>query len=141
MLDFKYGHASALVGSLPVDTGVVIVDGQWTVFDTTTGKLKKQSGAYDAATQGVALQAYGGNDVRFDTQALKVVSVALGKSYVGVTDQFASVTINPGDPLTLQDGVITKATLTGTGAVASTAVIGYALSANATGGSLTFTKA
>lgn len=140
MLDFKYGHSSALVASLPVDTGAVISDGAWVVL-TTTGTAKNQVGAYDAATQGVAFQVYGGNEVRFDTQALKVVSVALGRSYVGITDKFAKVTINPGDPLTLQDGIITKATLTGTGATPVTGIIGYAISSNANGTSLTFTKA
>lgn len=130
MLNILYGHDSALLKSFSVGTGQSIDDGDWVSFNASTGKLEKITGTYDGTV--AAFPVYGGNKVRFDAQALGVVTVCMGKSFAAETDKVASATIVPGDALSIISGVVTKAN--------STFVIGYALSSN-TAGSVSFTRA
>ena len=132
MLNILSGYETANIKSVPFKASEVIADGEWVVFDGTTGKVIKQTGAYDIAV-GVAFPVFGGNDVRFDSKEMDAVSVVTAKSFVGETDKFAAVTINAGAPLTIADGVLTNAT-------AGASVVGYALTSN-TSGTLQFVGA
>ena len=109
MLNILSGYETANVKSLPYKTGETLADGEWAVFDSVTHKLKKQASAYAAATDGKVFVVFGGNDVRFDSKAMSALSVVTAKSFVGETDKFAAVTIHAGDPLTVANGVLTKA--------------------------------
>lgn len=118
MLNILSGYETANVKSLPFKANEVLADGEWAVFDSVTHKLKKQSSTYDAATDGKAFVVFGGNDVRFDSKQMSALSVITATSFVGETDKFAAVTINAGDPLTVADGVLTKADTVSEDAVA-----------------------
>lgn len=126
MLNILSGYETANIRSLPYKAAETIADGNWVVFDGSTGKVIKQTGTYSAATAGKAFVVMGGNDVRFDSKNMGVVSVVTAKSFVGETDKFAAVTINAGDPLTVSDGVLAKAATGNT-------VVAYAISDNTSG--------
>ena len=126
MFNIISGYESGIVKSFDFKTGEVVKDGEWVVFDQATGKLAKQVGAYAPATQGVTFPVFGGNDVRFDSKQMGALSCVTSKAFYGETDMVQPVTINVGDALTLLDGKLTKAVLTGTDAVSALAVVGYA---------------
>ena len=97
---------SALLKSYPTVPGEVIKEGEWVVFNND-GTVSKQVGAYDGAKK--AFVVIGGNDRRFDSKALGVITICLGILH-GETDVIQPVTINAGERLTLLDGKLTKAT-------------------------------
>lgn len=138
--DLVKGHEYALLQSDAAKAGTAIEEGQWVVFDPVTSEFVPQVGKYDPATQGAIFPVYGGNKVRFDSQALGVVTVAMGKSFVGRTNKVAAVAIKKGDALTVLDGVITKAALTGAEITPATAIIGWCTKAN-TDGIIEFARA
>ena len=96
---------TALLKSFPTAPNQVITEGEWVVFNND-GTVSKQAGVYDGAKK--AFVVIGGNDRRFDSKTLGVVTVCLGQLY-GETDVVQPVTINAGDRLTLLDGKLTKA--------------------------------
>lgn len=124
MFNIISGYESGIVKSFAFKTGEVVKDGEWVVFDKATGKLVKQTGVYDPATQGVAFPVFGGNDVRFDSKQMGAVSCITSKSFYGETDMVQAVTIQVGDALTIEDGKLTKATVDAS--TLSGAVVGYA---------------
>lgn len=132
MLNLLSGYETANIKSVPVKAGESVADGNWVVFDGTTGKVIKQASTFDIAA-GKAFPVFGGNDVRFDSKQMDVVSIVTASSYVGETDKFAAVTINAGAPLTVANGVLTNAT-------AGASVVAYALTDN-TSGTLQFVGA
>jgi hypothetical protein len=87
MFNILSGYETANIKSYAFKDGAVIKDGEWVVFDTATGKLVKQAGAYDPITQGRAFPVFGGNDVRFDSKFMGNVSVITATSFVGETDK------------------------------------------------------
>lgn len=137
MFNILSGYETANIKSYAFKDGEVIADGDWVVFDTAVGKLVKQVGAYNVATQGVAFPVFGGNDVRFDSKFMGNVSVITAHSFVAETDAVQAVTIVAGDALTLEDGKLTKAD---PATVAPRAVVGYATGSN-TNGVLEFVRA
>lgn len=111
MFNIKYGHQTgALLKSFPYKDGAELDNGDWCLFDTATGKLVKQTGVYNELTQGVAFPVYGDNVVRFDSKTMGSVTVAMGRTFHAETDKVAAVSIKAGDPLTLDGGILTKAT-------------------------------
>lgn len=138
--DITKGHAYSIMESQPVKAGAVIEEGEWAVYDPTTSEFVKQAGVYDPATQGAAFPIYGGNKVRYDSQALGVVTAVFGTSYIGRTDKVAAVAIKKGDALTVTDGILTKATLTGGTITPATAIVGWCTKAN-TDGVIEFARA
>jgi hypothetical protein len=131
MFNLLSGYETANIKSYAFKTGEVIKDGEWVVFDTATGKLKKQVGAYDPITQGLVMPVFGGNDVRFDSKFMGAVSCVTSTSFSGETDVVQAVTINPGDALTILDGKLTKATVAETTVVGT--IVGYATRPNTNG--------
>ena len=141
MFNILYAQESAVRKSIPFKTGETITEGAWVVFDSGTGKLKVQAGAYDVLTEGAAFPVYGGNVTRLDSKEMGVVTVCLGRSFVAETDQVQAVSINIGDPLTILDGKLTKADLTPTtGNAAHQDIVGYCTKPP-TNGVIEFTRA
>lgn len=105
-LDLLHGRESAGCMSSKIATGETIDSGEW-VYLTASG-VKKIVGAYDS-TKGKAYAVFGGNVNRLDGKYGDVVTICFNSAYVGDTNKVAAVTINPGDPLTVTDGVLTKA--------------------------------
>ena len=133
MFNILSGYETANVKSYAFKQGEVIKDGEWVVFDKAVGKLVKQVGVYDPATQGVAFPVFGGNDVRFDSKFMGNVSVITATSFAGETDVIAATTIGIGDMLTIEDGKITKA-------ASNVGIIGYCTKPN-TNGVIEFVRA
>ncbi|MDD2231247.1 MAG: hypothetical protein PHY48_17830 [Candidatus Cloacimonetes bacterium] len=111
MFNISSGYETGNIKSYQTEPGAVIKSGTWVVFSKTSGKLIPQVGLYDPAVQGITFPVFGGNDVRFDSKAMGVVSCVTASSFAGETDEVAAVTIVPGDFLTVQDGQLTKANL------------------------------
>lgn len=128
MFNILLGHAggSACLHSFPYKDGEQLVEGTWVVFDKTTGTLVKQTGAYDELAQGALYIVYGGNTTRLDSKLMKHVTVAMGTSFYGETDQVAAVAIPIGSALTVKDGVLAPA-------ADKDFVVGYAGTANTSG--------
>jgi hypothetical protein len=105
-LDLLHGRESAGCMSAKIVKDEIIDSGEW-VYQTATG-VKKVTGAYDP-TKGKAYVVFGGNVNRLDGKYGDAVTVCFNSAYIGDTNKVAAVTINPGDPLTVTDGVLTKA--------------------------------
>ena len=141
MLNIKYNHEASVMKHFEVGTGVVLLPGEWAIFNSSTGKLEKQADAYDI-TKGKAFPVFGGT-ARLDNKALNSAVICLGSGFVAETDLFAAETIKPGDALTIASGKLKKAVVTGTvvnkdtGAIGEQTdgrlIVGYATSSNADG--------
>lgn len=122
MFNIKYNHEASILKHAEIGTDVVLVPGDWAIFNSTSGKLEKQAGAYDI-TKGKAFPVFGGT-ARLDSKALASAIICLGSGFVAETDLFAAETIKPGDLLTINAGKLQKAVVSGTFANVTTGAVG-----------------
>lgn len=123
MLNILSGYKTANIKSFPVAADVLLEEGDWVVFDTTTGNVTKPTAAYVAKTHGMAAPVFRGNKIFYDTKSLGRVDVVTANSGVLETDKFAPTTINAGSALSLNDtGVLNPVTTDGAGDIVAYAV-------------------
>lgn len=103
MLNILSGYKTANIKSFPVAADVLLEEGDWVVFDTTTGNVKKPSATYVAKTHGMAAPVFRGNKIFYDTKSLGRVDVVTANSGVLETNKFAANTIKAGSALGLND--------------------------------------
>lgn len=120
MLNILSGYDTANVKSFPIADGVLLDQGDWVVFQN--GKLVKQTGAYEAMSQGACFPVYAGNVSFYDTRYHNRADVVTATSAVLETDKVAAVAITAGQALTVKDGVVDLAASNGDGDI-----IGFAL--------------
>ncbi len=101
MLNILSGYKTANIKSFPVAADVLLEEGDWVVFDTTTGNVKKPTAAYEAKTHGMAAPVFRGNKIFYDTKSLGRVDVVTANSGVLETDKFAATAIKAGSALGL----------------------------------------
>ena len=101
MLNILSGYKTANIKSFPVAADVLLEEGDWVVFDTTTGNVKKPTAAYGAKTHGMAAPVFRGNKIFYDTKSLGRVDVVTANSGVLETDKFAATAIKAGSALGL----------------------------------------
>lgn len=101
MLNILSGYKTANIKSFPVAADVLLEEGDWVVFDTTTGNVKKPTAAYVAKTHGMAAPVFRGNKIFYDTKSLGRVDVVTANSGVLETDKFAATAIKAGSALGL----------------------------------------
>lgn len=103
MLNILSGYKTANIKSFPVAADVLLEEGDWVVFDTTTGNVKKHTAAaaYVAKTHGMAAPVFRGNKIFYDTKSLGRVDVVTANSGVLETDKFAPTAIKAGSALGL----------------------------------------
>lgn len=126
MLNILSGYETANIKSFPIADGVKLDQGDWVVFQD--GKLVKQTGAYEALSQGACFPVYAGNVTFYDTRHLNEADVVTATSGILETDKVAAVAIVAGNALTVKDGVIDLASSAGDGDV-----IGFAIEDMANG--------
>lgn len=123
MLNILSGYKTANIKSFPVAADVLLEEGDWVVFDTTTGNVTKPTAVYVAKTHGMAAPVFRGNKIFYDTKSLGRVDVVTANSGVLETDKFAPTTINAGSALSLNDtGVLNPVTTDGAGDIVAYAV-------------------
>lgn len=103
MLNILSGYKTANIKSFPVAADVLLEEGYWVVFNTTTGKVEKPSAVYVAKTHGMAAPVFRGNKIFYDTKSLGRVDVVTANSGVLETDKYAATTIKAGSALGLND--------------------------------------
>jgi hypothetical protein len=104
MLNILSGYKTANIKSFPVAAGVLLEEGDWVVFDTTTtGNVTKPTATYVAKTHGMAAPVFRGNKIFYDTKSLGRVDVVTANSGVLETDKFAATAIKAGSALGLND--------------------------------------
>lgn len=101
MLNILSGYKTANIKSFPVAADVLLEEGDWVVFDTTTGNVTKPTAAYVAKTHGMAAPVFRGNKIFYDTKSLGRVDVVTANSGVLETDKFAATAIKAGSALGL----------------------------------------
>ena len=101
MLNILSGYKTANIKSFPVAADVLLEEGDWVVFDTTTGNVKKPTAAYVAKTHDMAAPVFRGNKIFYDTKSLGRVDVVTANSGVLETDKFAATAIKAGSALGL----------------------------------------
>jgi hypothetical protein len=101
MLNILSGYKTANIKSFPVAADVLLEEGDWVVFDATTGNVKKPTAAYVAKTHGMAAPVFRGNKIFYDTKSLGRVDVVTANSGVLETDKYAATTIKAGSALGL----------------------------------------
>lgn len=102
MLNILSGYKTANIKSFPVAADVLLEEGDWVVFDTTTGNVTKPTAAYVAKTHGMAAPVFRGNKIFYDTKSLGRVDVVTANSGVLETDKFDPTTIKAGSALGLK---------------------------------------
>lgn len=123
MLNILSGYKTANIKSFPVAADVLLEEGDWVVFDTTTGNVKKPSAVYLAKTHGMAAPVFRGNKIFYDTKSLGRVDVVTANSGVLETNKFAATTIKAGSALGLNDtGVLDPAASEGDGDIVAYAI-------------------
>ena len=120
MLNILSGYETANIKSFPIAEGEKFDQGDWAVFQD--GKLVKQSGAYEALSQGACFPVYAGNVSFYDTRYLNEVDVVTATSAILETDKVAAVAIVAGNALTVKDGVIDLASTAGDGDIMGFAI-------------------
>lgn len=109
MLNILSGYKTANIKSFPVAADVLLEEGDWVVFDSDTGNVKKPIAAYVAKTHGMAAPVFRGNKIFYDTKSLGRVDVVTANSGVLETDKFAANTIKAGSALGLNNrGVLDR---------------------------------
>lgn len=103
MLNILSGYKTANIKSFPVAADVLLEEGDWVVFDSTTGNVTKPTAAYVAKTHGMAAPVFRGNKIFYDTKSLGRVDVVTANSGVLETDKFAPTAIKAGSALGLND--------------------------------------
>lgn len=101
MLNILSGYKTANIKSFPVAADVLLEEGDWVVFDTTTGNVKKPTAAYVVKTHGMAAPVFRGNKIFYDTKSLGRVDVVTANSGVLETDKYAASDIKAGSALGL----------------------------------------
>ena len=101
MLNILSGYKTANIKSFPVAADVLLEEGDWVVFDTTTGNVTKPTATYVAKTHGMAAPVFRGNKIFYDTKSLGRVDVVTANSGVLETNKFAATTIKAGSALGL----------------------------------------
>lgn len=124
MLNILSGYKTANIKSFPVAADVLLEEGDWVVFDTTTGNVKKPpTAAYVAKTHGMAAPVFRGNKIFYDTKSLGRVDVVTANSGVLETDKFAATAIKAGSALGLNaTGVLDLVAPDGDGDIVAYAV-------------------
>jgi hypothetical protein len=103
MLNILSGYKTANIKSFPVAADVLLEEGDWVVFDTTTGNVKKPTAADVAKTHVMAAPVFRGNKIFYDTKSLGRVDVVTANSGVLETDKYAAKTIKAGSALGLNN--------------------------------------
>lgn len=101
MLNILSGYKTANIKSFPVAADVLLEEGDWVVFNTTTGNVEKPSAEYVAKTHGMAAPVFRGNKIFYDTKSLGRVDVVTANSGVLETNKYAATTIKAGSALGL----------------------------------------
>lgn len=123
MLNILSGYKTANIKSFPVDADVLLEEGDWVVFNTTTGNVEKPTAKYVAKTQGMAAPVFRGNKIFYDTKSLGRVDVVTANSGVLETDKFAPTTIKAGFALGLDDhGLLEPVATNGDGDIVAYAI-------------------
>lgn len=101
MLNILSGYKTANIKSFPVAANVLLEEGDWVVFDTTTGNVQKPPAVYVAKTHGMAAPVFRGNKIFYDTKSLGRVDVVTANSGVLETNKFTATSIKAGSALGL----------------------------------------
>lgn len=123
MLNILSGYKTANIKSFPVAAETLLEEGDWVIFNTTTGNVEKPSAVYVAKTHGMAAPVFRGNKIFYDTKSLGRVDVVTANSGVLETDKFAATPIKAGSALGLSaTGVLDLVASNGDGDIVAYAI-------------------
>lgn len=129
MLNILSGYKTANIKSFPVAANILLEEGDWVIFDATTGNVTKPADEYVAKTHGMAAPVFRGNKIFYDTKSLGRVDVVTANSGVLETDKYAANTIQAGSALGLNaNGKLDLLTSNSSGDI-----VAYAVAAPANG--------